>query len=80
MSKGIKQIILDNNSIQNLADLSNEGKVLFDFLTLIVDIKYRNQYGTAVAKPEITNYSVDTQSNNVPTDQLSPADSGLLRH
>ncbi len=60
MSKGIKRIILDNQ-VQNLADLNDEGKILFEFLTLIVDIKYHHKYGKQIANKPPTDYSVGTK-------------------
>ncbi len=61
MSKGIKRIILDNQ-VQNVTELNNEGKILFEFLTLVVDIKYRHKYGKKIANSEATDYSDGTKA------------------
>lgn len=49
MDKRIKQIIV-HNDVHDIADLNDEGKILFEFLTLIVDIKYRHKYGKKITR------------------------------
>jgi len=78
MSKELKQIILDNQ-VQKIADLNDEGKLLFEFLTLIVDIRYRHKYGNAIASQQATGYSGNTQYNAL-AGQVSPVDDGLPGH
>lgn len=46
--------LIAKNKSTKVADLPTDMQVLFGFLTLIVDIKYRNKYGGAI----------DDQSNN----------------
>jgi hypothetical protein len=43
MSKTLKQIIMENR-VRAVDDLNDEGKILFELLTLIVDIRYRRRY------------------------------------
>ncbi len=53
-------------------------QVLFGFLTLIVDIKYRNRYGDMFDEKTDSGYSEKVQFNKVLADQVSPVDNGLL--
>lgn len=75
----VKRIISDNQ-VHAVADLNAEGKLLFEFLALIVDIKYRHKYGEMIANRPTASYSDSTQSNKVLADQVSPVDNGLLGH
>lgn len=79
MSKGLKQIIL-GNQVQNTADLNDEGKLLFELLTLIVDIRYRHRYDSAIANRTAGGYSGYSQPNNALAGQVSPVDDGLPGH
>ncbi len=53
-------------------------QVLLGFLTLIVDIKYRNRYGAMIDGKTDSGYSEEVQFNKVLADQVSPVDNGLL--
>lgn len=58
--------------------LPTDMQVLFGFLTLIVDIKYRNRYGDMFDGKNDSGYSEEVQFNKVLADQVSPVDNGLL--
>lgn len=51
--KTLGELIVKNKNTK-VADLPTDMQVLFGFLTLIVDIKYRNKYGS----------TIDDQSDN----------------
>lgn len=38
--------IISSNRTQKVRNLNPDGQVLFEFLTLLVDIHYRERYGT----------------------------------
>jgi hypothetical protein len=61
--RSIKKIIADNTA-KHRADFSSDGKMLIDFLGLIVDIKYRHKYGTSIANPDHSNYSDGTVADS----------------
>lgn len=58
--------------------LPSDMQVLLGFLTLIVDIKYRNRYGDTFDEKPDSGYSEEVQFNKVLADQVSPVDNGLL--
>lgn len=57
---------------KKLNDLSTDGLNLLNLLTLIVDIEYRNRYGTSLDYQQGKGYKVNTKE--VLADQLSPVD------
>lgn len=78
-SRNIKKVVADNRG-KNIADFSDDGKILIEFLNLVVDIKYRHRYGTSVANSSEGNYSEITQSKDALTGQVTPVDDGLSGH
>ena len=62
-----------------LNDLSVEASTFFEFLALIVDIKYRHRYGKTFDDQHGRGYSKDVQTE-VLADQVSPVNDGLLGH
>jgi len=70
--------LISANRMSSVDDLSTDAQVLFGFLTLIVDIKYRNKYGKPFEDQSNRGYSEKVQSNKVLADQVSPIDNGLL--
>lgn len=68
------------NNAKHVDGLSTEAQILFNLLTLIVEIRYRHKYGKTVEQQRGKSYSDDAQSNNVLADQLPPVDNGLLGH
>ncbi len=60
-------------------ELSTDAQTLFGLLTLIVNIKYRNKYGTSLGEQADKRYSENTMKKVV-ADQITPVDDGLLRH
>ncbi len=73
----LKSLISKNQS-SSIDDLSTDAQVLFGFLTLIVDIKYRSRYGKRFEDQRGKGYSEQVQFNKVLADQVSPVDDGLL--
>lgn len=69
--------VINSNHVNNVDNLSTEAQVLFGFLSLIIDIKYRNRYGIDFAEQHGKGYS---NNMNVLADQVSPVDEGLLGH
>ena len=72
-----------NNELQNanhIDSLSTDAQTFFGFLTLIIDIKYRNRYGKTFDDQRGRGYIKDVQLNNVLADQVSPVNDGLLGH
>lgn len=59
-------------------NLPTDMQVLFGFLTLIVDIRYRNRYGDMIDGNTDSGYIEEVQFNKVLADQVSPVDNGLL--
>jgi hypothetical protein len=72
--------LIQSNTSGSLDNLSTDAQTLFGFLTLIVDIKYRNKYGRPFDEQHGKGYSEQVQSKNVLADQVSPVDDGLLGH
>ena len=78
MSNRLAKLININSSSTHLDDLSTDAQVLFGFLTLIIDIKYRHAYGKKFEEQRGKGYSEQVQSKKVLADQVSPVDDGLL--
>lgn len=57
---------------KNLNELSTEGINLLNFLTLIVDIEYRNKYGKTLDYQDGKGYKMN--KSEVLADQLPPVD------
>lgn len=74
-SKTIRKVIRQN-ATKKLDDLSTEGRVLFDLMVLITDIKYRVQYGETIEINRGRGYNKNIESE-VLTDQITPVDDGL---
>lgn len=66
-TKTLRRVVCEAASKPGLSDLKYEQLSLFNFLTLIVDIKYRNRYGKSI---EVVN------NQDRPT-QLTPVKVGL---
>ncbi|HUD81432.1 MAG TPA: hypothetical protein VMR08_02270 [Patescibacteria group bacterium] len=49
------------SNAKDLNDLSTDGLILFNFITQIVDIKYRNKYGRPLELTDSKGYSVAMQ-------------------
>ncbi len=45
--------------VSKISELSTEGQTLFDFLCLIVDIKYKHKYGKQFEHKDGKGYSLD---------------------
>lgn len=71
--------LLAHNQFNGVDELSTDGQTFFEFLVLIVDIKYRNKYGKEFADQYGRGYS-QHMSKNAVAGQVSPVDDGLLRH
>lgn len=54
--------LIANHKNTKINNLPTDMQVLFGFLTLIVDIKYRNQYGAAVEGRNAYNKEVGNES------------------
>ena len=78
MSKSLTNLINKYPSNGSIDDFSTDAQVLFGFLTLIVDIKYRNKYGKSFDEQRGKGYSENVQFNKVLADQVTPVDNGLL--
>lgn len=76
-TSSIKGLVADNYR-GNINDFSTDALTLFEFLTLIVNIKYRVKYGKVFEDQRGSGYSSDVQSNKVLADHVSPVDDGLL--
>lgn len=59
--KSLAELISKHKNIK-INNLPTDMQVLFGFLTLIVDIKYRNQYGAAVEGRKAYNKEVGNKS------------------
>jgi hypothetical protein len=68
---------INSNQSKDVDKLSTDAQVLFGFLSLIIDIKYRNRYGITFTEQNSKGYS---NNMNVLADQVSPVDDGLLGH
>ena len=66
------------NSADHVDALSTEGQILFEFITLIIDIKYRNKYGKTLDVQHGKGYCLDVSDKAV-AGQIPPVDDGLLR-
>lgn len=62
MSKDLHQIIEDGKTHTLIDDLPHEQRILFDFLTLIVDIQYRIQNQSSFDYNEGRGYALTDQS------------------
>jgi hypothetical protein len=78
MNKRLNHLIDQHSNARSIDDLPTDAQVLFGFLALIVDIKYRNKYGKPFEEQRGKGYSEQVQSNKVLADQVSPVDDGLL--
>jgi hypothetical protein len=63
-----------------ITDLSTEELSVFNFLCLIVDIRYRQRYGELIEYSSGRGYNKNVQSDKVLADQLPSVDDGLLGH
>lgn len=48
-------VLISEHKNTNINNLPTDMLVLFGFLTLIVDIKYRNKYGAAIERQNLYN-------------------------
>ena len=71
-------VLVAKHKDTKINSLPTDMQVLFGFLTLIVDIKYRNRYGAMIDEKTDSGYSEEVQFNKVLADQVSPVDNGLL--
>ena len=79
MPKNIQSLIRRNNT-QVIDNLDSDGRALFEFVCLLVDIRFRNRYGRNFEEQRGRGYSKGAQSKQVLADQVSPVDDGLLGH
>jgi len=75
---GTGQKLADYMKAPGFDSLTTDELTLFNFLVLIVDIKYRNKYGKVLEDQHGTGYSKNIKDYNVLADQVSPVDDGLL--
>lgn len=59
--KSIGEQIAQHKSTK-ITSLPTDMQVLFGFLTLIVDIKYRNRYGTTLEEQSARGYNKDVKT------------------
>ncbi len=78
MKNSLTTLINQNSRVKSIDDSSIDAQLLYSFLKLIVDIKYRDKYGTAIEEQRGRGYSKNVQFNEVLADQVSPVDNGLL--
>lgn len=71
-------VLIAKHKNTKITGLPTDMQVLLGFLTLIVDIKYRNRYGAMIDGKTDSGYSEEVQFNKVLADQVSPVDNGLL--
>lgn len=74
--------LFDSSSkgLSDLDSLSTDYQNLFALLTLIVDIHYRDRYGTSLEEEVTKSYNEGTIYKKVVADHIPPVDDGLLRH
>lgn len=53
----LKSFIYKAKKVKSIDNLSTDGSLLFNFLALIVDIKYRNTYGNEIEQRRGKGYS-----------------------
>jgi predicted membrane chloride channel (bestrophin family) len=70
--------LLSANRVSKIDDLSTDALILFELLTTIVDIKYRQEYLKSFDYNKDKRYSTSIKNNKVLADQVSPVDNGLL--
>ena len=76
-SRKLTRLLQDGTAKPAMANLSYEQLSLFDFLTLVVDIKYRDKYGKSIDRTSGRGYTRQTlKSEDRPT-QLTPVERGL---
>jgi len=63
---------------KQINDLSIDAQVLLNFLTLLVDIKYRNKYVVPFEETTVRVYSAPVQVTEVLAGQISPVEERLL--
>jgi len=73
----LSSLIKKNN--KQIDHFSTDAQTLFRFLVLIVDIKYRINYGYSLGSSD-TRCGNQEQHKKVVADQIPSVDTGLLRH
>lgn len=61
---------------KSINDLSTDEQVLFHFIALIIDIKYRHRYGASLEPRDGAGYSKYMKDENLPA-QIVSVESGL---
>lgn len=72
--------VIKSNQNKNAGDFSVDGKVLFGLLTLIVDIKQRQDNKVSFDNNNSFKYNEGMQTKDVLADKTPLVDNGLLGH
>jgi hypothetical protein len=74
----IARFVARQGSSKSLDSLSTEALTLFNFLVLVVDIRYRHRYGKSIEWQDGKGYSDGVSEKEVLADQIPSVDTGLL--
>lgn len=75
--KSLADYATEFTSAKSALDLSTDALTLFNFITLIVDIRYRQRYGRHVAADNTRGYSKSMLTHSRLPEHTSSVDEGL---